>query len=108
MKKFLLCLLAIGMTAFASASNVNIEPVKPAPIKKEVTVKVKKNVITKNSVISITKNVVANNVVVNSDEVTTCTCYAIIGGIRGSHSYSCFFCWGGCMTHCNSELLQTM
>ena len=44
MKKFIFCLLAIGMTVFASASNLKISPSRSILIKKGVTLQNKESV----------------------------------------------------------------
>ena len=43
MKKFIFCLLAIGMTVFASASNLKVSKFKTAIINKEKVLKTKSN-----------------------------------------------------------------
>ena len=93
MKKIVFCLLAIGMTTFANASNVKIEPVKPLPIKKELKLKVKK-----------TETKLTKEDVVKDDELKTVTCWGWNAqNVFTSYSYSCFFCWGGSNNGCMSE-----
>ena len=93
MKKIVFCLLAIGMTAFASASNVKPVPVKPVPVKKEAFVKAKK--------ITVKKSVALT---VKEEEFKTVKCWGWdSSGHYSSHDYSCFFCWGGSHNGCMAE-----
>lgn len=93
MKKIVFCILAIGMTTFASALNVKIEPVKPLPVKKELKLKVKK-----------TETKPTKEDVVKADELKMVTCWGWNdSGVFTSHNYSCFFCWGGSNNGCMRE-----
>ena len=86
MKKIVFCLLAISMTAFASASNV-----KPVPVKKEAYAKVKKTAVKKLIISSIISDKEFKRVF--------CAGYSADGSYASGY-YDCFFCWGGSHDGC--------
>ncbi|CAH0334649.1 hypothetical protein FVB9288_00242 [Flavobacterium sp. CECT 9288] len=91
MKKIVFCLLAVGMTAFASASTGEIgKPVKET-VRKEI---VSKKKLEKLKTVEV------------KEEVKTVKCTLYTGVTTSNPSgwetfeYSCFFCWGGSENGC--------